>query len=393
VAGARAGNVIFMTPVAALGRIVALAGVAAGMVLARAARGVPTAIGARNGELRAAADGSPHRRDGAFHNVEPATGGSSAAVILHAVLARGVTGRPARPVPLAPVEIATEAAPLAVTWFGHSSALIEIDGHRVLVDPVWSERVSPSRRVGPRRMHPVPAPLSALPAIDAVLISHDHYDHLDLPTIRSLARDHGAPFVVPLGVGAHLRRWGLPEDRVVELDWGDSTTVGGLVLHCTEARHFSGRGLARNTTLWSSWVVAGPANRAYFGGDTGYTGAFARVGATLGPFDLVLLPIGAYSEHWPDVHMAPEETVRAHADLRGDVLLPMHWATFNLGFHTWNEPIDRVCAAARAANIRLVVPRPGERIDLAEPSQPQDWWTEVGSIGTALPRAGADPRA
>ena len=391
---ADAGSVVFMTTAGAtLGRIVALAGVAAGMVLVRAARGVPTAIGARNGELRAVGDGSPHRRDGAFHNIEPATGTSSAAVILQAVLARGVTGRPARPVPLAPVEIATAAAPLAVTWFGHSSALIEIDGHRVLVDPVWSERVSPSHRVGPRRMHPVPAPLSALPAIDAVLISHDHYDHLDLPTVRSLARHYGAPFVVPLGVGSHLRRWGVPEDRVVELDWGGSTTVGGLTLHCTQARHFSGRGIARNTTLWSSWVVAGPAHRAYFGGDTGYTHAFARVGAALGPFDLVLLPVGAYSEHWPDMHMTPEETVRAHGDLRGEILLPVHWATFNLGFHAWGEPVDRVCAAARAANIRLVVPRPGERIDLAAPPEPQDWWSAVGSAGPAVPGAGADARA
>jgi len=365
---------------AAVRRLALLGGSAAAVGLAVAARGVPTAMGAPAAVLRAAAPGG-HR------NTEPA-GGSGAGPILGSLLVRGATGRPTAPVPLAPTEIPPRSAPLAVTWFGHSSALIEIDGRRVLVDPVWGERASPSRHIGPRRMHPAPTPLAALPRIDAVLISHDHYDHLDLPTVRALARISPAPFVVPLGVGAHLRRWNVPEHRVVELGWGGSTTISGLTLHCTESRHFSGRGLARDTTLWSSWVIAGPEHRAYFGGDTGYTSAFGGVGATLGPFDLVLLPIGAYSHHWPDVHLTPEQTVRAHTDLRGAVLLPVHWATFNLGFHTWTEPVDRVCDAARDAGARLVVPRPGERVDLAAPIPVRDWWTAVGNRGTTVRRSG-----
>jgi L-ascorbate metabolism protein UlaG (beta-lactamase superfamily) len=354
----------------------------AGMVgLALAARGVPTAMGAPEDVLRAVAASSPLATDGRFRNTEPSgLVFANNAELLLALLGRGRTGWPAGPVPLAPPPPPGPAAPLAVTWYGHSSVLIEIDGRRLLADPIWSERASPSRWVGPRRMHPVPAPLATLPPVDAVLISHDHYDHLDARTVRSLLRigSHDrAPFVVPLGVGEHLRWWGVPRRRVVELDWGGMAEVAGVELRCTEARHFSGRGLTRNTTLWSSWAVTGPAHRVYFGGDTGYTAAFAEAGRALGPFDLVLLPIGAYYHLWPDMHMTPEETVRAVADLRGGVLLPVHWATFNLGFHSWAEPVQRVRASAGTAGARLVVPIPGQRVDLSSPPELRDWWTAI----------------
>jgi L-ascorbate metabolism protein UlaG (beta-lactamase superfamily) len=283
-------------------------------------------------------------------------------------------------VPLVADPIPAAAADLAVTWFGHSSVLLEVDGHRVLADPVWGDRVSPSPVFGPRRLHPVPVPLAALPPVDAVVISHDHYDHLDLPTVRALLHGSTAPFVVPLGIGHHLRRWGVPGDRVVELDWDESTTVGGLTLTCTEARHFSGRTLRRNTTLWSSWAVAGPAHRVFFGGDTGYTPAFADIGRAHGPFDLTLLPIGAYSDRWPLIHMDPEEAVRAHCDLTGGggVLVPVHWATFNLGFHPWAEPVQRLETAAQRAGVRIAVPRPGGRVDASAPPAPTDWWSPLG---------------
>jgi L-ascorbate metabolism protein UlaG (beta-lactamase superfamily) len=283
-------------------------------------------------------------------------------------------------VPLTADPAPAVAAPLAVTWYGHSSVLLELDGCRVLADPVWGERVSPSPLLGPKRLHPVPVPLAALPAVDAVLISHDHYDHLDLPTVRALLRQGTAPFVVPLGIGEHLRGWGVPDERVVELDWGASTTVGGLTLTCTEARHFSGRSLRRNTTLWSSWALAGPRHRVFFGGDTGYTPAFADIGAEHGPFDLTLLPIGAFSDRWPLIHMTPEEAVRAHRDLAGGggLLVPVHWATFNLGFHTWAEPARRLHCAAAAAGVRIAVPRPGGRVDATAPPAATDWWTAVG---------------
>ncbi|HXV93197.1 MAG TPA: MBL fold metallo-hydrolase [Pseudonocardia sp.] len=356
----------------------AVLGTAAATVLARAGRGVPAAMGADRAALRAAATRSPHASGAYFRNtrrgVSLQAGGPQ---LLRAAMADRATGRPSRDVPLTRPELPERAAPLAATWFGHSSVLLEIDGRRVLADPMWSERASPSPRIGPRRLHPVPVPLDALPPVDAVLISHDHYDHLDMPTIQALARSGGAPFVVPLGVGAHLRAWGVPGERVVELDWNEETEVAGLRITCTEARHFSGRGLLRNTTLWSSWAVSGPGRRVFFGGDTGYTQAFAAVGSRLGPFDLAVLPIGAYSDLWPDVHMTPEEAVRAHTDLRADLLLPVHWGTFNLAFHAWSEPVDRLRAAA-GTSVRVVVPRPGERIDAADPPEPHGWWAPIG---------------
>nr|WP_211176701.1 MBL fold metallo-hydrolase [Pseudonocardia acidicola] len=353
---------------------------AAGAALLRAAHGVPTALGASRAALEAAAAESPRFCAGVFRNTEPGSVVSPGSIgpILAALIRRGRTGRPSRPVPLAPVDVPGIAAELAATWYGHSSVLIEIDGRRVLVDPVWSDRVSPSRLIGPRRLHPAPTPLGGLPTVDAVLVSHDHYDHLDLPTVRALLHAGTAPFLVPLGIGAHLRRWGIPEHRVIELDWDESADVAGLTLTCTEARHFSGRSLRRNTTLWSSWAIAGPSGkRVFFGGDTGYTAAFAAIGERLGPFALTLLPIGAYSEQWPDVHMTPEETVRAHRDLQGGLLVPVHWATFNLGFHPWSEPVDRLRTAAESADITVAVPRPGERFEVATPPPVQDWWTEV----------------
>jgi L-ascorbate metabolism protein UlaG (beta-lactamase superfamily) len=232
---------------------------------------------------------------------------------------------------------------------------------------------------GPTRLHPAPVPLDEVPPVDAILISHDHYDHLDLPTVRALLRSQDAPFVVPLGIGVHLRTWGVPDERIVELDWNGSTTIGPLTLTCTEARHFSGRFFARDTTLWASWVIAGPRRRVFFGGDTGYTPAFAEIGARLGPFDLTLLPIGAYNDAWHAIHMDPEEAVRAHGDLGGRVLLPVHWATFNLAFHRWAEPVQRLIAAAARSRIDVVVPVPGERIDVLDPPALTDWWSAVGS--------------
>ena len=350
--------------------------------LIRAAWGLPTALGAGRRQLRPTVAGSPQFSDGRFHNTLPTPvlpPASARSGLLRQMHEKRHIGLPARPIPLARPELQGHAADLAVTWFGHSSALLEVDGARVLVDPVWGERVSPSPLIGPTRLHPVPAPFSALPPVDAVLISHDHYDHLDLPTVRAILREQTAPFVVPLGVGVHLRGWGVPDDRVIELDWDQSTTVGDLILTCTEARHFSGRFFARNTTQWSSWAVAGPRHRVFFGGDTGYTPAFAGIGARLGPFDLTLLPIGAYNEAWRAMHMDPEEAVRAHGDLGGRVLLPVHWATFNLAFHRWAEPVQRLCVAAERSGVQLVVPLPGQRVDVLDPPTPEDWWTAVGS--------------
>jgi L-ascorbate metabolism protein UlaG (beta-lactamase superfamily) len=245
----------------------------------------------------------------------------------------------------------------------------------VLTDPVWSDRCSPSRTVGPQRLHPVPAPLEALPALDAVVISHDHYDHLDMDTVLALARTQRAPFVVPLGVGAHLRQWHIPAQRIIELDWNSQTRIGDLTLVCTPARHFSGRFLSRNTTLWSSWAIIGPQHRAYFGGDTGYTSSFADIGAEHGPFDLTLMPIGAYNKSWPDIHMNPEEAVRAHRDVTdAGLLVPIHWCTFRLAPHPWAEPVERMLAAADDAGVQTAVPKPGDRVVAGAAGTIDRWW-------------------
>lgn len=192
--------------------------------------------------------------------------------------------------------------------------------------------------IGPKRLHEPPVPLKELGEADAIVISHDHYDHLDMPTIKALAGT-GTRFVVPLGVGAHLERWGVPVDRMTELDWHESTQVAGLTLTATPARHFCGRAI-RNTqhTLWASWVVAGPEHRVYHSGDTGYFPGFTEIGEAYGPFDATMVQIGAYSDFWPDIHMTPEEGVRAHQDLRGELMLPIHWGTFNLAPHPWRSP-------------------------------------------------------
>ena len=371
----------FRIPLLAL---VASASAALVSPVAVAARGVRRSMGARPAE----AFDSPQFHDGTFHNrrpmsvIAPGSTGSMAAEWAR----RGDIGRPRAEVPLATPELPRRASDLAATWLGHATVLLEVGGHWVLTDPVWSDRVSPSAALGPRRNHPVPMELADLPPLSAILISHDHYDHLDTATIDALVELQDAPIVAPLGISAHLRRWGVPENRIVELDWGQSHRVGDLTLTCTEARHFSGRGFVRNTTLWASWVAAAGDRRVFFGGDTGYTPAFAEIGKDHGPFDLTVLPIGAYDRRWRDVHMDPAEAVQCHLDVQGDtgggVLLPIHWATFDLAFHRWAAPADWIREEAAEREVAVALPRPGERfeVDRDDPGgvPNDDWWTAVG---------------
>ena len=251
-----------------------------------------------------------------------------------------------------------------VTWFGHASCLVELDGVRLLMDPVWSERCSPSQHVGPRRLHAVPVPLAGLGRIDAVVISHDHYDHLDMDTIRQLVDLTNAVFLVPLGVGAHLDAWGVPPSRVVECDWEEGLDVRGVRVTAVEAQHFSGRGLRRDGTLWASWVLAGRAGKVFFSGDTGFFDGYARLGAEHGPFDVSLMAVGAYDPAWHDIHLDPEEAVEATRLLRGGLLMPIHWCTFVLAPHPWAEPVERLLVAAATpgrAGGRPAGRRPGRR--------------------------------
>jgi L-ascorbate metabolism protein UlaG (beta-lactamase superfamily) len=344
-----------------------------------AAHDVPAGMGALpRGERAARVRRSPQFRDGQFRNAAQTRMVVRADDDRHRVrelLGQGRLRKPAGPVPLAAPAAPAGPGPLRITWYGHASALVEIEGVRLLLDPVWSDRCSPSRLAGPHRLHPTPVPLSDVPPVDAIVISHDHYDHLDMATIVALTRDHAAPFLVPLGVGAHLERWKVPADRIIELDWDESARVGDLTLTVTPAQHFSGRRIAkRNYTLWGSWVIAGRQRKVFYTGDTGYFDGFARIGERHGPFDATLVQIGAYDTAWPDIHMTPEEGVAAHLDVRGGVMVPVHWATFVLAFHPWGEPADRVWKEAEARGVTLAVPRPGQTVDVDDPPAVDGWW-------------------
>lgn len=324
---------------------------------------------------------SPRYRDGAFHNVKHVSWlpqpGSARATAREMVAGNG-SRRPQGEIPLARVRrdhVGADA--LAVTWFGHASSLVEIDGSRVLIDPVWGDRVSPVAGIGPRRLHEPPHSLNDLGKLDAIVISHDHYDHLDMPTVRALAAAQDAPFVVPLGVGAHLRRWAVPDERIIELDWFADVELAGLRITATPGQHFSGRSLTRNPTLWASWVIAGPKRRIYYTGDTGYFPGFAEIGTRYGPFDAALIQIGAYNVSWPDVHMTPEEGVSAHREAGGGLLIPVHWGTFNLAPHPWSEPVERLMTAAAEHGVEVAVPKPGERVDAADERQADPWWRAI----------------
>ncbi|GAC1595291.1 MAG: MBL fold metallo-hydrolase [Hymenobacter sp.] len=267
------------------------------------------------------------------------------------------------------------AAALRATWLGHSTVLLEIDGRRILTDPVWAGRVSPSQLVGPKRFFAPPLPLAQLPRLDAVVLSHDHYDHLDEAAIRALSPT-AVPFFCPLGVGAHLRRWGVPAARITELNWWETAALGpGFTLAATPARHFSGRGLLnRDSTLWASWCLLGPHHKVFFGGDSGpFAEGFRQIGAAYGPFDLTLLEIGAHDAEWADIHMGPKEALAAHRLLGGGPLLPLHWGTFNLALHAWRTPVRELLVEAGPA-VPLLLPAPGQPVDVAAGPLASGWW-------------------
>ena len=281
---------------------------------------------------------------------------------------------------------------LRVTWLGHSTVLIEIDGLRVRTDPVWGLRASPLRVAGPRRFQPVPVSLRALPPLDVVLISHDHYDHLDYPTIHQLRR-RKMPFVTSLGVGAHLESWGVPPAQIIELDWWETYTLPGAALTVTAApsQHFSGRTPgSRNSTLWSSLVIRGARHALFFSGDTGLTSEYQTIRERLGPFDLVMLEVGAWHPAWGDMHLGPDNALKALAWLGSVPFLPIHWGTFALGMHPWDQPAERLLELGPQAGVQLVMPRLGEAIEPAHGRPPEPWWRQAGSGGRA---AGREPAA
>lgn len=340
------------------------------------------ARGARLERMRA----SPQWRGETFRNVRPVLPGlrdpAARMPTIREFLCGGEHRVPANPLPSLDPRDAWQRTPdsgLRATWLGHSTMLLEIGGLRVLTDPVWGPRASPSRYAGPKRFQPVPVSLREMPPIDLVIVSHDHYDHLDYPTIRALAK-RDVPFVTSLGVGAHLEAWGVQPERITELDWWESHRVPGteVVVTATPSQHFSGRGLKdRNATLWSSIVVQSDRHTVFFSGDTGLTTEYARIRERFGPFDLAMLEVGAFHPAWGDVHLGPDNAMEALALLGNPAFLPVHWGTFALAMHPWDQPVERLLELAPSRDVQLILPRLGEAVEPVQGARVAPWWRGV----------------
>lgn len=262
-----------------------------------------------------------------------------------------------------------------VIWFGHSAVLLQLGDKNILFDPMLGDVPAPHPLLGPGRYYDeLPIEIEALPVIDYVFISHDHYDHLDMGSIEKL-KAKTKQFYVPVGVGAHLKAWGVAEEKIHEMAWWDETTSENLFIAFTPSRHFSGRGLTRNTTLWGSWVVKADSQNVYFSGDGGYGPHFKAIGEKYGPFDFAMLECGQYNEKWAQIHMMPEETAQAGLDLNAKAMMPIHWGAFTLALHSWSDPVVRVQAKAKELNLKMTTPKIGEPVFLDGLKYPiAEWW-------------------
>jgi L-ascorbate metabolism protein UlaG (beta-lactamase superfamily) len=324
---------------------------------------------------------SPHYKDGAFVNLSPTPVMAEDASFwktLREFINKPKDSDPARPLPGLAADFAALAAEdPALAWFGHSSYFLRVGGKNILVDPVLSDSASPVPFMirgykGTRVMA-----AGDLPDIDLLILTHDHYDHLDYRTILALKARTGR-YCTALGVGSHLEYWGVDPEHIAEFDWWEEREVfPGLVLTATPARHFSGRGLRRGKTLWTSFVLSWKDRRLFLGGDSGYDRHFSEIGKRFGPFDLAILEAGQYNRNWPHIHMMPEETVQAACDLRASVLLPVHWGKFSLALHPWDEPIRRVSTAASRLGVQLTTPRIGETVAIGRRYPASAWWEKM----------------
>lgn len=326
---------------------------------------------------------SSNYSDGKFRNQVPTTVGLSFRETM-SLLGEFLFGdkslkEPGDPLPMQRIdstELVTRSTDIMrLTWFGHSAILLETEGAKILIDPMLGQRAGPLPIISPKRFNEeLPIEIEKLPFIDVVIISHDHYDHLDYGSIVRL-KDKVGRFYVPLGVGAHLRSWGVKADIITELNWWQEAEHQGFNFICAPARHFSGRGFTNNITLWSSWIIQTSRRQFYFSGDSGYGPHFKEIGQKYGPMDFVMMECGQYNEKWPAIHMVPEETVQATIDVKGKVLLPIHWGAFTLAMHTWDDPINRVVTEANRLNVPIATPKIGEMILLDNHDIPSSrWW-------------------
>jgi len=264
-------------------------------------------------------------------------------------------------------------------WFGHSSFLLQLENKNILLDPMFSKVAAPHPLLGANRFNEdFPIAIEKLPQIDAVIFSHDHYDHLDYETIQKIKSKTGH-FFVPLGVGTHLEAWGVPSNKITELDWWQEATFENLTFVCTPAQHFSGRKFnTGQSTLWSSWVIQSKTDNIFFSGDSGYANHFKEIGAKYGPFDIALMECGQYNEMWSDIHMMPEETAQAGLDVKAKKIMAIHWAGFKLALHDWTDPIERVKAKASELNLKVITPKIGEEIIVKDSiNNYTNWWKNI----------------
>ncbi len=264
-----------------------------------------------------------------------------------------------------------------ITWFGHSAALVEMEGLTIFIDPMLGKVAAPHPMLGSKRFNKVhPISIDSLPTIDIILISHDHYDHLDYGSILKL-KDKVKQFYVPLGIKAHLTEWGVSEEKITEFDWWENINYKGVEFISTPARHFSGRGFTRNNTLWCSWVLKSKNNSIFFSGDSGYGNHFKEIGEKYGPFDFSMIECGQYNEQWAQIHMTPEETIQASIDVQSKLMMPIHWGAFKLALHSWDDPIVRATKKAKELNIPISTPIIGESIVLNSDNYPKNkWWIQ-----------------
>lgn len=320
-------------------------------------------------------------------NVE--SGDGKIGAILWRYLTETVTHKtPLQALPIQPIQLPLQPGTDDLLYkISHSTVLLQLNRHYWLLDPVFSTRASPSQTFGPARFHDLPLSLDQIPELAGIVISHDHYDHLDKTTIQALAA-RTALFIVPLGVDQHLRKWGVPAQKIVALDWWQQHKSRGVTFTATPTQHFSGRGVFdKNQTLWASWAIKTASLNLYFSGDSGYFSGFADIGSRLGPFDLTLIETGAYDEMWAGIHMQPEQSLRAHLDLRGNMMIPIHNSSFDLAMHPWYEPLLRLSTAAAAYQVALLTPMFGEPVALnrafinkPDPEQllsSERWWRQL----------------
>ena len=275
------------------------------------------------------------------------------------------------------ISIANYNSKTRFIWFGHSTFLLQIKGKNLLIDPMFGDVPAPNPLLGNKRFsNELPIEIEKLPSIDAVLITHDHYDHLDYESIQKL-KDKVKLFFTPLGIGIHLLKWGVEKERIIELDWWEEIKFDDLTIRCTPAQHFSGRGISdREKTLWCSWIIQSDDENLFFSGDSGYASHFKEIGEQYGPFDFAFMECGQYNNLWPLVHMFPEETAQAGLDIKAKKMMPIHWGAFKLASHSWTDPVERLLKKSKGLKVDLVIPEIGEFIEigLTDSAEIYPWW-------------------